>query len=260
MKKLVIILVSVSIICLSVLISGFMLRTESERLDKNLDGKIEETGYIEVEHLGSAKNEITDKDIINAITQELCCLEVKKRHPYKEFISDCTTWINPNKSAFFIKGYDEKNGNELFDLTINSNDYIELNSDKYRIKTDTCIYDILDCYSQFTHSVGLPDITEENILEFNLHGEVEYAKEEFVTKYEEVRGSKFITKKEFEDSDSYISIKTLDEEFIDMYFVGDKIYTRYRKEKFEDESFDRVREKYGEIISEWAIDCYYVYE
>ncbi|MBQ3546308.1 MAG: hypothetical protein IJA34_15195 [Lachnospiraceae bacterium] len=45
-----------------------------------------------------------------------------------------------------------------------------------------------------------------------------------------------------------------------MYFVGDKIYTRYRKEKFEDESFDRVREKYGEIISEWEIDCYYVYE
>ena len=70
------------------------------------------------------------------------------------------------------------------------------------------------------------NIIGENILEFNLRGEVEYTEEEFVTKYEEVRGSKFITKKEFEISDSYISIKTTDEEFIDMYFVGDNIYTR----------------------------------
>lgn len=260
MKKLVVVLMALGIILLAFLISGVMLRTKVEKLDKNLDGKIEETGYIEVKHLGSAKNEITDKDIINSIIQELGCMEVKKRHPYKEFISDCTTWMYPNKSAFNIKGYDEKSGIVLFELIIYSNDYIELNGDKYKIKTDTCIYDILDCYSEFTYSVGLPDITVENILEFNLQGEVEYTKEEFVTKYEEVRSSKFITKKEFKDSDSYISIKTVAEEFIDMYFVGDKIYTRYRKEKFEDESFDRVREKYGEIISEWAIECYYVYE
>lgn len=271
-KKLIVILILLGIIFLTVLISGIMLRTDVEKLNENLDKNIEETGYIEIIHSGSAQKEITDANIINAIIQELNCMEVKKRHPYKEFISDCKYWGTSYKVAFGIKGRDEKGGNVLFDLTIHSNEYIELNGDEYRIKNDTYIYDILYCYSHTGYPVSLPDIAADSILEFNLYGGVEYTDTEFFIKYEEIQNSRYIsneegvqksksiTKDEFEISDSYISIKTTNEEFIDMYFVGNKIYLSYKKEGLEDKCFSRVREKYGDIISNWEIELYYVYE
>ena len=272
-RKIVIVLISLSIIFLAILISGIMLRTEIENLNENLDNKMEETGYIEIRHLGSSQKEITDTDIINAIIQELNCMEIKKRHPYKEFISDCTSYLRyANKSAFYIKGRDEKGGNVLFELTIYSNNSIELNDNLYYIKNNTYIYDILDCYSHTGYSAPLPDVTAESILEFNLYGEVEYTKTDFIITYEKILNSRYvsneegvqksksITKDEFEASDSYISIKTIDEEFIDMYFVGDKIYIKYQKEKMNRECCTRVSEKYGDIISNLEIERYYVYE
>lgn len=274
-KKIIIILISISIMFLAVLISGIMLRTKVEKLNENFNKNIEETGYIEIKHLGSAQNEITDANIINAIIQELNCMEVKKRHPYKEFISDCKYWGTSYKIAFGIKGRDVKDGNVLFDLTIHSNEYIELNGDEYRIKNDTYIYDILDCYSHTGYSAHLPDITyitSERIVEFNLHSGIEYTEEDFFAIYGEILNSEYIykeegvkkiksiTKDEFVVSDNYMGIKTIDEEFIDMYFVGDKIYISYKKEEFEGESCIRVREKYGNIISNLEIDSYYVYE
>lgn len=45
-----------------------------------------------------------------------------------------------------------------------------------------------------------------------------------------------------------------------MYFVGNKIYLSYKKEELEDRCFSRVKEKYGDIISNWEIELYYVYE
>ncbi|MBQ3545603.1 MAG: hypothetical protein IJA34_11575 [Lachnospiraceae bacterium] len=233
------------------LISGIILKTEVEDLEE----KFNETCYIEARDL-MLKYEITDKNLINAIIQELGCLKVKKRHPFKEFISDSTTWISPNKDAFRIKGYDSKNGNKLFELTIRSNDYMEIDGDEYKIKTDTCIYDILDCYAKTRCLVELPIVEEDNILEFSLQGEIEYSKDDIVKKYQEVRKSKIITEEEFEYSDSYISIKTSDEEFIDIYFVGDRIFTRCRKDKFDTESLKKVKDKYGDIISEWETGYY----
>lgn len=274
-KKLIVILISIGIIFLAVLISGIMLRTEVEKLNENLDKNIEETGYIEIRHFGSSREEISDANIINAIIQELNSMEVKKRHPYKEFISDCKYWGSFSKFSFDIKGRDEKGGNVIFELTIHSNDCIELNNNEYTIKNDTYIYDILDCYTHTEYPVPLPDITcitSERIVEFNLYGGIEYTEEDFFAKYGEILNSEYISKEEdvkkiksitkdkFEVSDSYIGIKTIDEEFIDMYFVGDKIYIRYKQEEIEGESCVRVREKYGNIISKWEIDRYYVYE
>lgn len=255
MKKGRSVLIIISVFFFVVLISGVMLETEVEKLNEDFN----KTGYIKIDHFIKSY-EITDKKVINAIIQEISCLELKKRHPYKEFISDCDIRVSPNKYAFYIKAYDEKGNEELFELTIRSNDYMEINGDEYKIKTDTCIYDILRCYTITHYTVGLPNITEDNISEFRLQGGIEYTKEDFIENYEDVRGSKIITKNEFEYSDTSISIKTVDEQFIDIYFVGDKLYTRYRKNKYVNEHFDRVKKKYGDIISEWEIDCYYVLE
>ena len=256
MKKLLSVLVIVGVVFLIVFIYGIILEPELGKIEEDF----EKAGYFVINHHNMAY-EITDKEVINAIILELSGLEVKKRHPYKEFIADINILYGSNKNAYYLNGYtSQRDKNELFELTVRSNDYIYLNDDEYRIKTDTCIYDILELYTITRNSVGLPDIVKDNIAEFSLQGGLEYTKEEIGKKYEKVRKSKLITKEEFEYSDRYISFKTFDEEFIDMYFVGDRIFTRYRKDKLEIESLKRVKDKYGDIISEWKIDCYYVLE
>ena len=253
-KKIIFLLSIVVIIIVSVVVLNEVFK------DDNKDVKIieledfENVGYIVIKYT-SKTGEIIDKEIIGQIVNEIKNLDIKK--------AEVNYGINCNATGYYrepgytIIGYEDKSrGEAVFDIDF-AGGLITLSGDeKYSFKSGANLYDLVKETLDYC-VVPLPHLLEGSILEYKCSDDLgELTKAEVYEKYCGIADSKPIKKEEFESNmecDSYISIETVDDEFIDMYMVGDKIYTRYR--------IKQINGSYGvngEDEYKWVKDCYFM--
>lgn len=214
----------------------------------------ENVGYIVIRYT-SKTAEIKDKEIIGQIVDEIKNLEVKEAG--LNYGINCNFVGNYGKTGYTVISYkDESKGKEIFDIDFSDGCLVLSKDDKYNFKSGANLYHLVKETLDYC-VVPLPELSEGSILEYEYSDDLgKLTKEEVYEKYCDIAESKPIKKEEFESnakSNSYISIETVDDEFIDMYMVGDEIYTRYRIKQI-----NRSYGVNGEDKYRWVKECYFI--
>ena len=220
-------------------------------------GKLTDVKYIEI----SRHNDtyiISSMDIIEEMIGKINILEIEEQ---KVTSLDYLNGSSSMKDGYIIKGYNNLNKDkELFKFVFASDELMQVGIKEYKIISNGRIYDYLRKLCEYC-IVPLPKLVEGSILKYEYSENLgELSKEEVFEIYCGIVDSKPIHKEEFTDSieyESFVSIETVNDEFIDIYMVEDTIYTRYRIKNLNFSPL--LKEELGNKEElEWKIECYYV--
>ncbi|MBQ3545559.1 MAG: hypothetical protein IJA34_11350 [Lachnospiraceae bacterium] len=253
-KKILFVLSIVVIVIIALVVLNEVFKDDNKEVKITELENFENVAYIVIKYT-SKTGEITDKEIIGQIVNEIKNLDIKKAEV--NYGINCNATGYYRKPGYTIIGYEDKSkGEAVFDIDFASGLITFSGDEKYSFKSSGSLYDLVKETLDYC-VVPLPQLLEGSILEYKCSDDWgELTKAEVYEKYCDIADSKPIKKEEFEsnmESDSYISIGTVDDEFIDMYMVGDEIYTRYRIKQI-----NRSYGVNGEDEYKWVKECYFL--
>ena len=252
-KNIMLVLLILVIVIIALIVFGGVLKRDKNYVKIAELEDFENVGYIVIKYT-SKTGEIIDKEIIGQIVNEIKNLDIKKAEV--NYGINCNATGYYKKPGYTIIGYEDKSkGEAVFDIDFASGLLTLSGDEKYSSELSANLYDLVKETLDYC-VVPLPQLLEGSILEYKCSDDWgELTKAEVYEKYCDIADSKPIEKTIFESnaSDSYISIETVDNEFIDMYMVDDLVYTRYRIKQI-----NRSYGVNGEPEYKWVKECYFL--
>lgn len=211
--------------------------------------------YVEIKKHSSTYS-VAYSGIIDELVNKISLLEIEpEKESYLDLMPDYT-----NKSSYHLTGYNNSGKDKkLVEIVFISNSFITIDSDNYVITSEGDIYDYLAELCEYC-VVPLPDLIEGSIFKYECSEELgELSKTEVFEFYNSIKDSRPVSEEEFkncEGYEKYLSIETVNNEFIDFYMVSDTIYITYKEKNV---SITQTAIDAG-VGKEWKTECYFAME
>lgn len=243
MKKRTVTLIIILHLAVIVLIAGIVLKYVEKKENRkqvikaneeirNLE-KYDNIGYMVISKLNETYI-ISNREMITEVVKKLAGIEIEDVIKEDWSIDRCNKNMlgGGGYTAFKIEGYrSEEDDTPILNFWVYSNEGIRF-GDKYKINPDSGIDDYLRDLRTYCIK-PLPKLMEGSIFKYsNSENFGELDKLTVLQMYSELmEGSKPIHEEEFIDEterESFVSIETVNDEYIDMFYVDEMIYISYK--------------------------------